>query len=218
MKSSLSGGIFLFNIYVFIDPLSTTYLKINKKFSKKKSFHFLNIVNIKTISCELFNKLGKKPTIEERNQTSELAYSLAFNFKAMQMQGSKKACEFLKNIQEEIFINNKKYSTTLLNKVAKKINADLEFFKKSRRSEIIKPLFDKDQLIAQNMKIKTLPSMVLFDSNRSEVGFVIDNFIPEILDIIDNQKFDSLYKLFYLLNEKYSIYLESGFSSLLSNN
>lgn len=160
----------MIEIYLFVNPLGAVCLGSEKHLwhyvqtsEQKIQFRLMPLVNMQTITAIMQRRNIPKHDIDARNQLFENTYSAALDAKALQLQGKKKAREFIMQMQEEIACNGQEYNQELVLSLVTDVGGDLEMFEEDRRSDLVKTLFQEDQNTAREMGITTHPSAVIYN-------------------------------------------------------
>lgn len=160
----------MIEIYLFVNPLGAICLGSEKHLwnfvqtsEQKIQFRLMPLVNMQTIDAVLTRRGTSKHDIHARNQLFENTYSAALDAKALQLQGKKKAREFLMQMQEEVACNGKEYNHELVISLVEAVGGDVEMFTEDRQSDLVKTLFQEDQNTAREMGITTHPSAVVYN-------------------------------------------------------
>jgi predicted DsbA family dithiol-disulfide isomerase len=185
------GEIKMIEIYLFVNPLSErcfstekSLLDFIKNTQHRIQFRFVPLLNLRTVAQMLEKQGISSKDIHERNKLSQLLYSAALDYKAMELQGKKKGQEFLLELQHEVAIDHQSYSEDLVKKIAKKVG-NLEMFLEDRRSSLVAETFQADQQMAQEMNIKTHPSAVVFNYEcECDFGVLVEDCCKERIETI----------------------------------
>ncbi|MDR1473672.1 MAG: DsbA family protein [Lactobacillales bacterium] len=207
----------MFEINLFVNPLSEFCFKIEKELiklaEKRKQFfriHFIPIINFKKLEHILYNCFKHIISSEERNKIFKNIYSAILDVKAASLQGQKKGQNFLIKLQQKIIQEKQKdYSTNLAKELAEFLQVDIEMFLKDRQSPLVKKAFYCNQQKAKDLHLKSLPAATIFDFNSNEDGIIIENYFPEILNLLSQKNIDSIGQLLDALNHKYDIVFEN---------
>lgn len=174
----------MIEIYLFIHPLGKfcaeaekRVLDFTNKRDEKIDLNIVPLVNPTTIAQALKNK---NVSLTERNTYFQLAYRIALDFKAAQIQGKKYAREFLIAIQEKLLYQNETYSESLVQKLFVATGGDLPMFLEDRKSPLVKELFWRDQQTARDFHVARQTSTVIYDCLGSGDGILLEG-----LDIME---------------------------------
>ncbi|MCL0312432.1 DsbA family protein [Apilactobacillus sp. TMW 2.2459] len=199
----------MFELFLFIDPLCKKCMKaenvvtnISNDLEYKFKFQFIPILNLKIISKTL-KKMEKYDNNITINDVHNLYYQILLDYKAALFQGMKRGRTFLMYLQEELLFNNRTYSNNLVFSIAEKAKIDLEMFKEDRISELAKKEIRKDQILVNQMNIKSPDSAVLFDCKKiNSDGILLKDINYSILfktccreKIFDTKKYNNFCKL-----------------------
>lgn len=168
----------LIEIYLFINPLSCTCLEVERKIlnyvqgsQNKIDLHILPIVNPQVVAAA-FPK--GQVSLAQRNHYFHLAYQVALDFKAAQVQGKKYAREFLLALQQHLLVNQEEYSTQLIRRLFKQTGGDVAMFLEDRSSNLIKEKFWQDQKTAREMQIREISSAVVYNFSTEGAAILLE--------------------------------------------
>ena len=167
----------LIEIYLFVNPLDRrsveaeeTLLAFSNDSTEKINLTILPIVNQKSVTAALaFQRIP----LEVRNTYMNLAYKMALDFKAAQIQGKKIAREFLLTAQYEILATKQPYCESVVENFFTK-HGDYSMFLEDRSSELVKELFWNDQQTARNFHISCETSAVVYNCTHEGAGLLIE--------------------------------------------
>ncbi|MEN1935729.1 ClpXP adapter SpxH family protein [Paenibacillus sp. 102] len=124
----------------------------------------------KTTSLQGFSCDGKV----HMQDASSTPYLVSIAIKAAELQGRKAGSNFLRKLQEYIFLENiSKPDLELLLACAEQSGIDVEEFKKDLHSISAKKAFQCDLKFTNEMHITEIPSLVFFHANSDEEGIKI---------------------------------------------
>ncbi|WP_083437169.1 DsbA family protein [Apilactobacillus apinorum] len=179
---NLNGGVKLFELFLFIDPLckacrnsENTVLKISEDVDSKFKLQFIPIYNLKVVQtdyCNSNNQLKKRLSSE---QLADLYKNVVLDYKAALFQGMKKGRKFLTEMQDCLLTDALSYSDEMAISIAEDCGLDVDMFIEDRRSNLAKNAIKKDQELVQNMKIEKPASAVIFNCENSKDGILTDN-------------------------------------------
>lgn len=187
-KKKYLGVYPLIEIYLFIHPLGKFCAEAEKRLldftqasDEKIDLHIVPLVNPSTIAQSLKQK---KVSLTQRNDYFQLAYRIALDFKAAQIQGKKYAREFLLSLQEKLLYQNEAYSDTLVQNLFTATSGDLAMFLEDRQSSLVKELFWRDQQTARELHVSKQTSAVIYDCNYEGDGILLEGLtmMEEVLD------------------------------------
>lgn len=168
----------LIEIYLFINPLSCTCLEVERKILKevhgsqnKIDLHILPIVNPQVVAAAF---LKGSVSLARRNHYFHLAYQIALDFKAAQVQGKKYAREFLLALQQHLLVNQEEYSNHLIRRLFKQTGGDVAMFLEDRSSNLVKEKFWQDQKTAREMQIREVASAVVYNFSTEGAAILLE--------------------------------------------
>ncbi|MGI6154332.1 MAG: hypothetical protein GX180_02820 [Enterococcus sp.] len=168
----------MIEIYLFINPLSFQCLETEKKIlsymqqsQSKIDLHILPIVNPQVVTAA-FPK--KKVDLHLRNDYFQLAYQVALDFKAAQVQGKKYAREFLLSLQQHLLVEQEHYSQKLIQRLFEQTGGDLSMFLEDRSSQLIKKKFWQDQKNAREMQVREVSSAVIYNFSIEGAAILLE--------------------------------------------
>ena len=123
--------------------------------------------------------------LETRNHYFRLAYTIALDFKAAQIQGKKGARQFLLALQHQLLNEGTPYSESLIKQLFLQTGGDYAMFKEDRHSALIKDLFLKDQCTARDFHVYKQTSAVIYNCYREEDGILLEglDLIQEVIEL-----------------------------------
>lgn len=190
----------LIEIYLFINPLDRcsvkaeeALLKFSNNSTEKVKLTIIPVVNPKIIAA---NFDYQRVDLDTRNAYMHLAYKVALDFKAAQIQGKKIASKFLLMVQHQIFARKRPYPETLVKEFFTK-NGDYSMFLEDRTSELVKELFWKDQEIARKFNISSEASAIVYNCTHDGSGLLMTGLetiqeIPYLNYLQDQTTFDRI--------------------------
>ena len=95
---------------------------------------------------------------------------------AASFQGKKRGRQFLLILQNALIKENINYNNDLVKNAALRSNLDLEIFMEDRNSSLAKKTFRQEQQVAKSLGVKEAATAVVFDSDQSQYGFLLNNF------------------------------------------
>ncbi|MGX7163205.1 DsbA family protein [Enterococcus massiliensis] len=160
----------MIEIYLFVNPLGPVclqseldMLKYIEKSKKKIQFRVLPLVNMTTISDIMTRRGIEKHDILARNTLFEDTYAAALDCKTIQLQGRKRARDFLMKLQHAVGCLKRNYSSELVEELVLESGGDLLMFQEDRSTQLVRDLFQADQMIAHEMGIVKHPSCVVYN-------------------------------------------------------
>ena len=167
----------LIEIYLFVNPLDRrsvaaeeALLKFSNDCTEKVKLTILPLVNHEIFTASL---AGRRMNLDKRNAYMKLAYKLALDFKAAQIQGKKLARTFLLKIQSEIFATNQAYSEDFVQSFFTE-HGDYAMFLEDRSSTLVKELFWRDQQLARKFDIHCEASALVYNCTHEGSGLLLE--------------------------------------------
>lgn len=170
----------ILDIFLCIDPLDVDTPFITKEvrhfiqsIEKKVYFHILPYHTLQ--STELFLKKNKLPidNVTFRNNVYQTSYTISLAYRAAKCQGKKKARLFLSYISQFSDIIMQDLSDKYILEAASRAGLDIAMLLEDTYSDAIKDIYKRDQQIINQFAIRSVPSMVIFDSQQSS-GILLD--------------------------------------------
>ncbi|WP_122645615.1 DsbA family protein [Enterococcus mediterraneensis] len=196
----------MIEIYLFVNPLGPIcletemeLLKYIEKSSVKIQLRVLPLVNMTTIGDIMKRRKIAKNDVAARNKLFSDTYSAALDCKTIQLQGRRRARDFLMKLQQAVGCLKKNYSRKLVEEIVDEIGGDLTMFREDRPSQLVKDLFKADQTIAHEMGIVKHPSGVVYNyACDRDYGVLLEG--PEaLLDLpLLCQTTEESYRIFHL--------------------
>jgi hypothetical protein len=187
--------------------------KLMKLAEKRKQIfriRFIPIISLKKIEHIIYTCFKYMTSPEERQRIFKNIYSAILDVKTASLQGQKKGQNFLINFQQKIIQEKQRdYSTNLAKELATSSQVDIEMFLEDRQSLSVKNAFYRDQQKVKDLHLKSLPAALIFDFNSNEDGVIIENYLPEVLNLLSQKNIASMEQLFDALIYKYDIVLEN---------
>lgn len=177
----------MIEMFLFVNPFGQTCLNKEKNIlewigccESKIQFRIIPFLNLRTLQYYLEKSELPTDDICLRNKLFQQMYSTALDFEAIQLQGKKKAREFLFKVQEAIGCDKKTYSAELVNQVIHSLQIDREMFEEDRRSVQVVETFRDNQNIAHEMGVVHVPSLVLFNyKSNNDFGVLLESHIDD---------------------------------------
>lgn len=183
----------MIEIYLFVNPLGRVclnmekqVLKLMKQEHKKIQLRLIPLMNLQTISSFMERRNLATADTLKRNKVTEDVYAAALDFEAAQLQGKKRARDFLIALQEAVTIKGRPYSAALTLELFEKVGGDVEMFIEDRASDLVIETFAQDQQIAREMNIKAHPSAVIYNyACERDYGVLVEDCqtIKEITEL-----------------------------------
>ena len=179
----------LIEIYLFVNPLGKNCAEAEKlliDFTSTRS-EKIDLTIIPLINQRMITATFEQQTIdlETRNHYFRLAYTIALDFKAAQIQGKKGARQFLLALQHQLLNEGIPYSESLIKQLFLQTGGDYAMFKEDRHSALIKDLFLKDQCTARDFQVYKQTSAVIYNCYREEDGLLLEglDLIQEVIHL-----------------------------------
>ncbi|UBH13809.1 ClpXP adapter SpxH family protein [Macrococcus armenti] len=173
-------------IYSFFDPFCKESWHL-KSLLRKLQIEYNQFIDIKQIllpSLKVLTKCQAQSTTNDDN--------IALAFKAAELQGRKKAAQFLNYIQNAIMPKQDIITKDLILHSALKAGIDVEVFLEDIKSSHITSSLKCDQHISNEMDVSITPTLVFFNENYEDEGLKVEGvqnyhiytyIINELLDI-----------------------------------
>jgi len=187
---SISSPQQIFELYLFVNPIGYKCYRTEQEVLKfmssldgpKVHFRFITFHNFNTVTQYMKRLNLPEKDLTLRNQIYSSIYDASLAYKAALMQGKKRGRSFLLHLQKALADGKTPYSNELLAEVAAKAKLDVDMFFEDKESPFVKSSYEADQHIAQEMNIKTNPSLVIFDNLNYQYGLLLeDNITAEVL-------------------------------------
>ncbi|AWM16484.1 protease adaptor protein SpxH [Bacillus inaquosorum] len=183
-------------IYMFVDPLCPECWSLEPVIKKLKIRYgrFFTLRLIASASLTALNKKRKKHLLAEawekiasrsgmscdgnvwleQDQPLSSPYMAALAFKAAELQGRKAGMQFLRNMQESLFVSKKNITDeNVLLEIAEKTSLDLEEFKKDLHSQSAVKALQCDMKIAAEMDVSVNPTLTFFNTQHEDEGLKV---------------------------------------------
>lgn len=170
----------ILDIFLCVDPLDVTTPFITNEvrqfiesIEKKTYFHILPYHTLH--STELFLKKNNLPidNITLRNNVYQTSYIISLSYRAAKCQGKKKAHLFLSYLSQFSDVIMQDLSDKYILEAAKMAGLDISMLLEDTYSDTIKEIYKRDRQIINQFAIKSVPSMVIFDSQHAS-GILLD--------------------------------------------
>lgn len=181
-------------MFLFVNPFGQTCLIKEKNIlewmeccESKIQFRIIPFLNLQTLQHYLEKNQLPIDNICLRNKLFQQMYSTALDFESIQLQGKKKAREFLFKVQDAIGRRKENYSVELIQEIIHSLNIDQEMFEEDRRSVQVVESFRDNQNIAHEMGIVKVPSLVVFNyRSDNDFGILLESHIDDqnVLDTL----------------------------------
>lgn len=160
----------MIEIYLFMHPLCKRCLAAEKRmlnfFAQENQdikLHMVPLLNLRSFQQFLELKIMDTKDMKARNELFDVSYSIALDYKSLQLQGKKKARKFLILLQEAVTQNIGNYSQTLVQDSVLAVKGDLDMFYADRYSNTVREAFLDDQIVAKEMGVTDKPAVVVFN-------------------------------------------------------
>ena len=181
----------IFDCYLFINPLGKQCYKCEQEVMKfikrtphKVHVHFLPFHNFKSVTQYMKNNQLNVKNIDLRNEIYTKIYDASLSYKAALLQGKKLGRAFLMELQTQLHLLHKEYTPELLQEIIQIIGLDEKMFYEDKASKLVHQEYEKDQQIAQEMRVEMNPSLVIFDNLNQQYGVILHQNINA--DIIEH--------------------------------
>lgn len=106
-------------------------------------------------------------------------YLASIAVKAAELQGKKKGIQFLRKLQEVVFLEKQNVSSVdVLKFCAQSVGLDMDEFLADLHSESAAKAFQCDLKITTEMDVQEIPTLVFFNSNIEEEGLKVTGLYP----------------------------------------
>lgn len=200
----------MIEIYLFINPLGSRCAEAEKQLIdftntslEKIDLHIIPLINQRVVTSSFKNK---KIDLGIRNDYFRLAYTVALDFKAAQIQGKKGARQFLLALQQQLLGKKASYSEALVKKLFIETGGDYPMFVEDRRSSLVEELFWNDQRTARELQVSEQTSAVVYNCYHEGDGFLLEglDLIQEVLHLHYSQQSNFLALPYYKTNKAYN--------------
>ena len=181
----------IFDCYLFINPIGKQCYKCEQEVMKfiertphKVHVHFLPFHNFKSVTQYMKNNQLNVKNIDLRNEIYTKIYDASLSYKAALLQGKKLGRAFLMELQTQLHLLHKEYTPELLQEIIQIIGLDEKMFYEDKASKLVHQEYEKDQQIAQEMRVEMNPSLVIFDNLNQQYGVILHQNINA--DIIEH--------------------------------
>lgn len=178
----------MLEIHLFVDPLGNSCrnceadaAKCRQMTAAKVRCTIVPLLNMATIQHTIRMYHLPENDLDIRSQVCQTLYQSILDYKAAQFQGQKRARKFLLYQQKFLDQNELKYDDQIIQKIAKKVDLDVEMFNEDRHSHLVEQAFRDDQHLASQLDIKATETAVVVDTTNPSCGLKIDHFTFERL-------------------------------------
>ncbi|MBM6613461.1 DsbA family protein [Desemzia sp. RIT804] len=172
----------MIEFYLFINPMDKdsfeniqNILTFTKTRQEKVKLHILPLLNLPSFNHYMYKNNLSEKDLDMRNKLFSQTYDMCLSFIAASMQGKKKGRNFLLDLQDAVFNQNRTYSEELILEIAEQTKIDVPMFIEDKASDFVKTTFSSDQKVAREMNIETTPSCVMFNDSMYEYGLLLEN-------------------------------------------
>lgn len=155
-------------IYSFFDPFSKECWAL-KPLLRKLQIEYSQYVEVKQILLPTLRILTK---CQAQSTTGDDNIALAY--KAAELQGRKKAVQFLTFIQNKIMPKQDIITRELIISCAQQAKLDIDTFLSDMKSVHVTNSLKIDQHIAREMEVTTSPTLVFFNENFEDDGLKVE--------------------------------------------
>ena len=181
----------IFDCYLFINPIGKQCYHCEQEVMKfieqtpyKVHVHFIPFHNFKSVTQYMKNNQLNDKNIDLRNEIYTKIYDACLSYKAALLQGKKLGRAFLMELQTQLHLLHKEYTPELLQEIIQIIGLDEKMFYEDKASKLVHQEYEKDQQIAQEMRVEMNPSLVIFDNLNQQYGVILHQNINA--DIIEH--------------------------------
>lgn len=166
-------------IYCFINPIDVCSVKrteyiydLIQQQKQKYKFHIIPIANFNLI-CDYVQKNTANRCLKNYNNGMDAVYNLALDYEALATFNRCKAARYLRDINP--LLQKNPYSRELSDQVLRSLDICLPRFYKRKGSALTKERVQRNQELAQQMGVTSLPSHIIFNFNvDQDYGIVLD--------------------------------------------
>lgn len=168
-------------IYYFVDPFCHHCWNLETYF-KKLTMEYGTYFNMRPIIGPMYNEAPNRLLDKHHHQIvcnyDHLnKYHGALGIKAAALQGNKSGRDFLRNVQEAIFLYNKIESLDdILMHAAEKANIDMNEFKNDLESIAAKKAYESDIQFKHEMDINQYPTILFFSQYIEDYSVKVSGF------------------------------------------
>ncbi|MBZ6003038.1 DsbA family protein [Leuconostoc gelidum subsp. aenigmaticum] len=177
----------MIDIYHFSNPLSTHCLtteqcltNITSDIAQHTHLHFVPLISTNFIA-NLENRALNFSNNHRISDTSEILFNVILDFKAAQLEGNKKARNFLVQLQHELLINQKTYTAVLVAQILDKIGINRTDFLINRANKEAISAIIKDQKFAEKIMQKKCATIALTFSKENETQVLTDFSVNDLV-------------------------------------
>ncbi|MCZ0717743.1 DsbA family protein [Aerococcus kribbianus] len=191
----------IFELFLFVNPIGNHCLNCEKEVmnfvkntDKKVYIRFVACNNFQVFNESLKHRENRPNSLRERNQMYYSAREIAMAFKAALLQGRKIGRSLLMQLQEHFGQNQHPFSREEMIRIAtNNKGVDIDVWLEDIDSPLTVDSFKMDQQLSKQMKIKTTPTLVIFDNSNYSYGLKLEHDINQktIAEIISQMEAES---------------------------
>lgn len=162
-------------IYYFINPFCETYWSI-EPILKKITMEYGAFCSIRPVINHSFlgpqDKVGNKQSTNVLNTAEKHSISIAI--KAAALQGNKAGSDYLRNIQESLFLYQKTDPVdTIIQHAAEQSTVDVHEFENDLFSASAKKAYESDRQLANEMEVIQFPTFVFLSQHIEDYSIKV---------------------------------------------
>ncbi|WP_195852528.1 DsbA family protein [Aerococcus sanguinicola] len=185
----------VFELFLFVNPMGSNchsceeeVLDFMEHTDKRVYYRFIACNDFRLFNEYLKQKNWTKLSLGERNRLYCHMHQIAVGYKAALLQGKKVGRQFLMTMQEHFGLAEEEFTKERMLELAKEARVDLEMWQEDIDSGSALKSYHTDLKIAQQMKIRSNPSLVIFDNLDFRYSLKLDQDITkDNLDYITDQ-------------------------------
>lgn len=195
MDYRVNGIPCLFELYLFINPLSQRSLKsehdimrIYHRILDHIDLHIIPFIDIRLIDHYLKQECVFNDERLTKEELIKKLYLSSLAFKAANIQSKKKGREYLMSIQKGFSHSLKSLNENSLLDLAKSIGLDCDLFKKDLQSKLVRRLYLRDQSTARMLDVCQTPTLIIYEHQTGSTEYLTnkDITISNVLNILDD--------------------------------
>lgn len=163
-------------IYYFVHPFSNTYWQM-EPIIKKLTMEYGAFCSIRPVICPSSLNLQEVCKHEEQVHSPFALVdqqTILLAIKAAALQGNKTGRDYLRNLQDYLFLYQTDIDiTTLIHQACNHTNIDLHEFERDLQSISAKKAFESDIQLAQEMEIEQFPTLVFLGQHIEDYSMKI---------------------------------------------
>lgn len=176
----------IFEFFLFINPIDPASFRAEKEIqdfihSSRADIHFRVIPHHNLLSViRLLQSQGLNlPTAQKRKDIFHHLYQLSIAYKAALLNGQRKARQFLLEAQKALLFYHRPFSVDLLVSLADQVGLDTALFVKDCHCPSVRAAYEEDQVLASQMGITSVPSLVICHNYTDEYGILMESCITK---------------------------------------